>query len=1076
MGTISSGIGLVSGINTVELIDQLMAIEARPRTFVQDRITKLSAQKAAFGEITARLLSLKGTIGSFINQPVFGDRVATSSDESVLTATAGRSATPGTFAFSVDRLVSTHQLISRGFADPDTTPMGPGTITIESDRAKLERQVMLADLNAQTGVQRGRIQITDRSGASAVIDLGRAVTLDEAINAINNAAGINVTASVSGDSLQIVDNTGAVASDLIIANVGTTQTATSLGIAGASATGTLTGSQINRIADTTVLDGLNDGMGVRTVTGAADLTVTDHSGGTFDVTLDDAVTVGDVIEAINAAALAAGSTVTAEVGDDDVSIKVIDSSPYSGTELNVAAANGSQAAVDLGFVQADVDHDGVVVGDRLLAGMGSVLLKNLNGGTGVGYSFGMAPGALAPATPLADLFNGAGLTTSGNAASDLRVFSRDNPAASYSFDIESAVTVQDLMDAFDTNTGGRVTLSIEGNRIRATDNTGGPADFKIFDINTAQVGTELGINVNGAVDTILGVDTQPLGEATQELGPGQIAITNRSGMQSFIDLSSARTIDDIVNTINDAGAGVTASLNGAGNGLLITDTTGATASNLIIEDSVGTPATDLGIVTDPAGVDSDTVESADLEMRYVAENTRLESLNGGSGVSSGKFTITDSNGLSSEVDLTQGNEVTIADVIAEINSRPTAIVASLNTTGDGILLTDMGTGTVAMKVEEAGSTTAADLGILGQDTELTGIIDGSLEREITIADTDTLEDIVDAINASGAPAAATIINDGSTFSPYRVSITSTNSGAAGGLLIDDGGLGLDATTLVRPADAVVLFGSADPTQALMILSSTNTLADTVPDVTVDLLGTSDDVVNLTIARDDEGIVSTMQSFVDGFNAVMDRIGELDSYDSETEQRGVLFGDPTVSQTQRRLFNMITTRYTDVGSQFQSLSQVGITIGSGARLEFDEAQFRAALDNDPDAVANLFSLKTVESQAEVEIAPGVTIPATGPNVTAAGFGTALDELLEQLTDSIDGTLTRTGDNIDNQIELANNRIDALNVLLAAKRQRLEAQFVAMEGALAALQSQQSSLNSLSTLAASMGSRSSSSSLL
>ena len=38
MGRISSGVGLVSGINTTQIIDQLMALEAQPKTLLQARI------------------------------------------------------------------------------------------------------------------------------------------------------------------------------------------------------------------------------------------------------------------------------------------------------------------------------------------------------------------------------------------------------------------------------------------------------------------------------------------------------------------------------------------------------------------------------------------------------------------------------------------------------------------------------------------------------------------------------------------------------------------------------------------------------------------------------------------------------------------------------------------------------------------------------------------------------------------------------------------------------------------------------------------------------------------------------
>ena len=52
---------------------------------------------------------------------------------------------------------------------------------------------------------------------------------------------------------------------------------------------------------------------------------------------------------------------------------------------------------------------------------------------------------------------------------------------------------------------------------------------------------------------------------------GTISITNRGGVATNINLAGVQSVSDILTTINAAGAGVTASLNNAGNGLLITD-------------------------------------------------------------------------------------------------------------------------------------------------------------------------------------------------------------------------------------------------------------------------------------------------------------------------------------------------------------------------------------------------------------------------------------------------------------------------------------------------------------------------
>ncbi|RPI05391.1 MAG: hypothetical protein EHM63_09330, partial [Actinobacteria bacterium] len=55
-------------------------------------------------------------------------------------------------------------------------------------------------------------------------------------------------------------------------------------------------------------------------------------------------------------------------------------------------------------------------------------------------------------------------------------------------------------------------------------------------------------------------------------------------------------------------------------------------------------------------------------------------------------------------------------------------------------------------------------------------------------------------------ASASLLNDGSTVSPYRLTISSRSMGARGGLIIDDGGVGLGVTTLTQAQDARLLFG------------------------------------------------------------------------------------------------------------------------------------------------------------------------------------------------------------------------------------------------------------------------------
>src|SRR5262245_28728816 len=137
MGGISSSTGLFSGINTQQLIEQLIAVEARPKVLAQQRVVQLQKQQAAWLDLNSKVQGLKTAAGAFRVNSVFKTNKAVSSDEQVLTATASITATPGSYQFIVDRLVSTQQVLSRGFANSTSTGLNAGTFTFESAQARL---------------------------------------------------------------------------------------------------------------------------------------------------------------------------------------------------------------------------------------------------------------------------------------------------------------------------------------------------------------------------------------------------------------------------------------------------------------------------------------------------------------------------------------------------------------------------------------------------------------------------------------------------------------------------------------------------------------------------------------------------------------------------------------------------------------------------------------------------------------------------------------------------------------------------------------------------------------------------
>ncbi|QDU33302.1 Flagellar hook-associated protein 2 [Poriferisphaera corsica] len=1041
MGQITTSVGLISGIDSGALIDQLIQLDSKPKTLIEQKNLKIDTQKTAYQTVNAQLLALKGQSSNLGLPTTFNATLASTSNESVLTATTSKTAVPGNYSFIVKQLVASQQTVTKGFGAKDDDLGLTNTMTFEPGGARLDSTSKLSAMNGGEGVERGVIRVTDRSGNAAFIDLGTAVTVDDVVDTINNTLGVNVIASITQDGLTIRDNTGSTSGSLIIEDVGKTKTATSLGIKDSVASDTLVGSSINRVGRNTLLSDLNDGNGIHMNQDETDDFRIKTNSGEFTVDLGKATTLGDVIDKINEAATTAGISVTADISADGTGLALNDGTG-SGTDFRVNVINGSQAAVDLGIEGYDADGDGVM-SDRLIASINSKLLKNINGGDGITNGWVGLTGS----TSLSLLNNGEGIKTSGNSDADLTITDRDGD--SYAIDIDGLSTIQELIDHVESETGGVILLSFSDGHLIADDDSGGSGEFQIESTSGSVATAEsLGLAAAKTEDTITGLDLSNL-QPNNNSGMGIVRIKNAAGDTKDVDLSAARSVSDVARLINESGAGVEVKINNNGNGLQIEDKSGGSGA-LEISDVSGKVAESFNLNGTHT---SRLVDGGNVQMQYISEATTLESL----GVTRGKFKITDSSGRTATVDLTQGNEVTLADVISEINSRGLKIQASINENGDGILLRDMGPGTVKIKVEEDGSSTASDLGFLGEAAEPGEDLDGSFEKKIEVEATDSLQEIATKINDANLNMRATIINDGSGNAPFRLSMTTREPGTDGAFVFDDGGAGFNAFNLAEAQDAVVFYGTGDAADALAVTSSSNTIKNLVPGVTIDLKSTSTSPIQVTIAEDNEAIRGSVKGFVDAFNDMLATINKYDTYDADTNTRGLLFGDSATSQITRSIYNSVLYGNPEVPGRYHSLSEVGVTVGSGGKLRFDATKFDEAIQEDRDAVIDLFTWRQTEKVDEDGDGE-----KDEEKLIASGIGVELDLLIKRLSDKDSSPIERAIGILDAQKKLNDQKIKDLDARLAAKRERLVRDFTNMEKSLAKMQGQTSSISQIQSI--------------
>ncbi|MBS0197033.1 MAG: flagellar filament capping protein FliD [Planctomycetes bacterium] len=955
MGGISSGVGLFSGINSGQLIDQLIAASSRPKQLAQARLQQFQFQQAAYLDINARIAALRTSAASFRENKTFQTKTAVSSNTDVLSATASTDAASGSYVFVVDRLVSTQQQLSRGFANKDVSGLGGSTITLESAKARLDRDVELADLNNGEGVSRGRIQITDSGGRTATVDLSRSTTVGEVLEAINSNGTAQVTASISGGKFVVKDNAGG---SFSITNAQGSTTATGLGLAGVAASGgTITGSTVYALNSATTLASLNDGVGVSrkpsttedsynfviNVGGASPAAVKVNIGDVYQ-TVSGTLTkvkgavsdMGGVVTRINEALTAAGATgVSASIDSTNGRLLITDT---TGTKPLTVSEGTDTTAKDLGLLTDPVS--GNIVGRRVLAGLQTTLVRGLKGGTSG--------------------------TNSGLIHFTLR-------------------------------------------------------DGSTFDAT---------IDPNGGVSDAL------------------------------------KAIEDA--SVSSGSKRLTATLDSRGTGIVITDLTSGTGKLIITGASGSDAAAALGISTGTDGVSASVVNSGNLQRQYIGRATALSSLNNGKGIGNGDFRITDSFGTSANVSVTDSLK-TIGDLVDLINSRGVKVKAQINANGDGISIAESladgeTAGAQKIKIEEVGGgSMARTLNLLGEASGTGGSnsINGSWERTITLTAADTLQQVADKINAAKANVTAAIVRDGSGSAPFRLSLTSSQSGRAGRMILDSGSLDLGLTTLDAGRDARVFFGSSDAAAGVAVTSSTNTIDNILSGVKIDLKGTSASPVTLNVATDTDNIEKAIGTFISTFNTAISRIEFQSDYDKDSGKKGPLLGDATTLQLRTLLFSTIQGTAKGVSGNYQSFADVGVTIGSGGTLQLDSGKLRAAMAADPTGVESLFTARVTADDSVIDLGGGVKVrnQNSGNTFSSLGIMGQMEQLAKRYVDGSSAILFGRGDELRNQVKAQQSRIDAMDDQLAQKRDILQRQFLAMEKAIGQMQTQQSALGSI-----------------
>ncbi|MEE9441125.1 MAG: flagellar filament capping protein FliD [candidate division Zixibacteria bacterium] len=167
-----------------------------------------------------------------------------------------------------------------------------------------------------------------------------------------------------------------------------------------------------------------------------------------------------------------------------------------------------------------------------------------------------------------------------------------------------------------------------------------------------------------------------------------------------------------------------------------------------------------------------------------------------------------------------------------------------------------------------------------------------------------------------------------------------------------------APLLQKASDAQVSMGSSDGGASPIIINSkTNTVKDIITGLTVELknITTAETgPVIISTGLDTSAIRSKLNSFINAYNDVMEFIDKENSFNSDTEEGGVLMGDVTVQMIQSRLSGLIINPIVGLDKSMSALSAIGIRVDQDGKLALkSSSKLTSALKEDFEAVMRLF---------------------------------------------------------------------------------------------------------------------------
>lgn len=240
----------------------------------------------------------------------------------------------------------------------------------------------------------------------------------------------------------------------------------------------------------------------------------------------------------------------------------------------------------------------------------------------------------------------------------------------------------------------------------------------------------------------------------------------------------------------------------------------------------------------------------------------------------------------------------------------------------------------------------------------------------------TLSGLADAINGAGVGVQASIVSDGAgnfkllltnpSGANNELEITATEEPGSPGLSLFDFNAGAQSLVQEQEGKDALL-----RVNGLRVARESNRITDVIPGLEFDLFNSSlTETVSINVTADRSVAETAIRDFIEAYNTFLTEVEQLVGFNTERNEIGSLQRDPLAKNLIQSLRSAITGSVPGINDGFDSLAAFGIRTELDGTLKIIEnntnTDFRAAMDNNFDKLANFFAPKTASSDGRIDV--------------------------------------------------------------------------------------------------------------